>query len=847
MNGKKNRKKPSDQELLDTLRRLLDKKDAQFEPFQEETIKKILNKQDVLAVVPTGSGKSMCYQVPAMLLPGVTIVITPLLALMKDQVRKLKKLGLPVACLSSDFIVDREPGKIYSIKKKRYVRDTDEDWKEHAQGEDEDNNGDGELPLSARKIRDSIFFEAARADTYEKGKAPYKIIYVTPERLRTGSFVRFAQTANISMIAVDEAHCISMWGYEFRRRYLEISRLLQRMGRRPVVAAFTATATIPVRNDIVKFLGMKHWESIGGQIRARQNLRFSVHNLMRIRSKSAAVQKKNALLLQELKKHEGESGFIYCSTKIIVDDVYSMLKEAGTESVTRYYADLDSYLDPDADDPESMEKNLRDFYEGRKKIMVCTGALGMGIDKDDIRFVFHYNLPLCIENYYQEAGRGGRGRASDGQPPPECDCILFCQKSDIDICNMLTDYSIEKSGLSEAQKNRRREAAEKRLDKMLEYSGLYGEDSETLQGFMLSYFNEYDPSGGVSDSMDLFPDFGELDVLFSNRTKVAQELRKGKMSGTLEVGRREKKPADGESGREPLTVRYEVTGAALDYFDMLVFDAVCTLIGERAPTIFPRTVMGLLAGDMDIRLQPERKEAVENSIRKMMQAHILIDRRKSKSIGFEYPHQKGDKTKELSGVFLPLKKPKEKKNGFVYDTEKLPPLYEYAQILNGQFYTLPLARLRVGKCAERDGADDYHVSEDEFMERRIRIYRFIPAVYIPPTHENLGRPENPRLPAQFQTSTENLEILHYLLHRIDTMSDRYRSKGTRRAATGNIIRFDTMIKTLRPDMPEKKEQEYYIRRKADSLWKWTVMILEHLQATGTIAGYELMVKYPHKK
>lgn len=377
------RKMPSDKELLDTLRRLLGKEDACFEDFQKKTVKSILNLKDVLAVLPTGSGKSVCYQVPALHFDGVSIVVTPLLALMKDQVRKLKKLGLPVACLSSKFIVDREPGKIFSIEKNRYISDTDDNWQENAQDGDNDSREDIELSLNARKIRDSIFFEAARAE------APYKLIYVTPERLRTGSFIRFAQTAAISMIAVDEAHCVSMWGHEFRRRYLEIHQLIKRMGYHPVVAAFTATATIPVQNDIVKYLGMKHWKRIGHQIEARTNLNFSIHNLMNIKSNEEATQKKNELLIQELRKHKGESGFIYCSTKRIVDEVYLYLKEKGIKSVTRYYASLDDRLYLDADHDESAEKNLRDFFEDRKKIMVCTSALGMGIDKDNIRFVFH--------------------------------------------------------------------------------------------------------------------------------------------------------------------------------------------------------------------------------------------------------------------------------------------------------------------------------------------------------------------------------------------------------------------------------------------------------------------------
>ena len=854
MNRKRNT--VSKDELLSTLRTLLGKDDAEFEPFQEQTVSSILKGQDVLAVVSTGSGKSLCYQVPAMHLPGVTLVITPLLALMKDQVKKLQKLGQPVACLSSSFIADRDG--VYDIKKQAYT--------------DDDGEEDGSLPLSVRKKRDMIFYEAAKADFYEKdenGKAPYKLIYITPERLRTGAFIRFARTADISMIAVDEAHCISMWGYEFRRRYLEIARLLRRMGKHPVIAAFTATATKTVRDDIEKFLGMKNCVYVGGRIGERENLNFSIYNLMDVKSKSTQILKKNRFLIKYLKEHEGESGFIYCSTSHDVNSLYERLK-AENLPVTRYYARLDQYLGAEAGDGwESMEKNLRDFEENRKRIMISTNALGMGIDKKDIRFVIHYNLPLSLENYYQEAGRGGRER----NDPQRSDCILLCSRADVGICRLLIKSSLDSSGLSDRDRVIRRNVANRRLRKMREYAGLKGQDSSALQGFILDYFNADDPfgQGGKRAVTDIELDFDKIDVLFSNRTKVAQELRKGNMSGTLTVGRRSS--GKGTAAQEAVTVKYKVTGAVLDYFDMMVADAICTLIRERVTTIFPRTVMGLLAGDPELTLRPDRKEAVENSIRKMMKAYITIDRSRSKDCGFEYPHQESKSV--LQGHFLPLY---EKKNGFGYDPNELPPLYEYAEILNGQFHTLPFPVLNIGKCACGNKQADYHVSEDEFMERRIRIYRFIPlerasttaakaaasisspAKYIPPTPENAGRPENPLLPRQLQTSAENLELLHYILHRIDTMygrNEKWRAANAKQgypARTRNIIRFDTMINTLRIDLKDKgsrdaqteetSRERYSIRRKADSLWKRTVMILEHLKSAGVIKKYELLIKYP---
>jgi len=369
-----------------------------FRRGQEELINATMHGQDCLGVMPTGAGKSICFQVPALLLPGVTLVISPLISLMKDQVNALTQHGLNAAFINST--------------------------------------------LTERQIY--IALSNARAGMY-------KIIYVAPERLESRDFLDFAVEADISMLTVDEAHCISQWGQDFRPSYLKIVEFLQTLPKRPVVSAYTATATQQVRDDIIKLLQLRNPEVLVTGF-DRQNLFFQVER----------PDKKKTALFSFLDERKDKSGIIYCATRKTVDSLHSALTEKGYAAAT-YHAGL-----PD----QERHNNQEDFLHDRVRIMVATNAFGMGIDKSNVSFVVHYNMPKDVESYYQEAGRAGR----DGEP---ADCLLLYSGQDIHTQLFLIDKNEE----ADAEiKDRDR----KRLKEMTYYSTTY----DCLRGYILKYFGE---------------------------------------------------------------------------------------------------------------------------------------------------------------------------------------------------------------------------------------------------------------------------------------------------------------------------------------------------------------------
>ena len=383
-----------------------------FRPGQDELVRAILSGRDTLGIMPTGAGKSICYQVPAMLFPGLTLVISPLISLMKDQVGALVEAGVPAACINS--------------------------------------------AMSAEEFRDALYFA---------GRGQYKLLYVAPERLTAPSFLEFAKRVPISMVTVDEAHCISQWGQDFRPSYLKILDFLAELPERPLVSAFTATATAEVRDDIVQALGL-HEPFIKTTGFDSPNLYFAVEQ----------PTSKGMKLLQLLNERKDKSGIVYCSTRKNVEEICDLLLSRGLPA-TRYHAGLD---------PEERRENQDDFLYDRKTIMVATNAFGMGIDKSNVSFVIHYNMPKNMESYYQEAGRAGR----DGQP---ADCILLYSGQDVRMAEFLIersheaeDESIDEAVIqSNAEKIRRlkekldRDMDEKKhLEERLEYLEGYWEDLE---------------------------------------------------------------------------------------------------------------------------------------------------------------------------------------------------------------------------------------------------------------------------------------------------------------------------------------------------------------------------------
>lgn len=374
-----------------------------FRDGQEQIVDALLDGRDALCIMPTGAGKSMCYQIPALLFDGVTIVVSPLISLMKDQVGSLVQSGVPAAYINS------------SLSYPQFLR-----------------------------VLSNV----------EHGK--YKIIYVAPERLLTDGFLDTCKKIKISMVAVDEAHCVSQWGQDFRPSYLKIISFVESLANHPIVGAFTATATNDVKEDIKKILRLENPFEITTGF-DRPNLFFGV-----IKSSS-----KDEKLIDLIRERGDRSGIIYCATRKNVESVCELLCDNGF-SAARYHAGLDEY---------ERRKNQEDFVFDRKNIMVATNAFGMGIDKSNVTYVIHYNMPKNIESYYQEAGRAGR----DGG---EADCILLYSPKDV----RLNRFMIENSEGNDELTIEENEQIRERDFERLKYMTFYSTTNDCLRGFILRYF-----------------------------------------------------------------------------------------------------------------------------------------------------------------------------------------------------------------------------------------------------------------------------------------------------------------------------------------------------------------------
>ena len=378
---------------------------SEFRAGQESLIDSIICGRDVLGIMPTGGGKSLCYQIPALMFRGITFVVSPLISLMKDQVMALKSANVPAAYINSSLTYNQ-----------------------------------------LLKVYDNL-----RAGMY-------KIVYIAPERLEAEGFRDLASGLDIAMIAVDEAHCVSQWGNDFRPSYLKIARFISSLPHRPVVAAFTATATELVRDDITEKLALcAPFRIVTGF--DRPNLNFEVHS---------PRGKKDALIDLIRQRHD-KSGIVYCQTRRNVEKICDLLNENGF-AATRYHAGLD--------DGERV-RNQEDFVYDRKNIMVATNAFGMGIDKSNVSYVIHFNMPMSLEAYYQEAGRAGR----DGAP---ADCILLYSPSDIQTAKMLLENSDIPEDADEEFVELQRSLDYERLERMIAYCKHTG----CLRGNILDYFGE---------------------------------------------------------------------------------------------------------------------------------------------------------------------------------------------------------------------------------------------------------------------------------------------------------------------------------------------------------------------
>ncbi len=383
----------------------------EFRSSQSAVINSILSGKDTLAVMPTGGGKSICYQIPALLFDGITIVISPLISLMKDQVDNIKSLG-----------------------------------------------------ISADYINSSLTYKQTQEVIENLNTDSIKLLYLAPERLQSPDFCELIKTLNISQIAVDEAHCVSQWGHDFRTSYRYISQFIRELPKRPIITGFTATATEEVRNDIVKSIELKNPEIYISSF-DRENLKINV----------LKIGDRLGYTLNYINENKDQSGIIYVSTRKEVDNIYEKLTQNNI-SVTRYHAGLSD---------KERKKNQEDFVYDRVSVMVATNAFGMGIDKSNVRFVIHYNMPKNIEGYYQEIGRAGR----DGE---KSECILLFAPQDI----ITQKYLIEVG----TQKPERRINDYKKLQNMIDFVHHNG----CLRKYILNYFGEetdYDDCNNCSSCL----------------------------------------------------------------------------------------------------------------------------------------------------------------------------------------------------------------------------------------------------------------------------------------------------------------------------------------------------------
>ncbi len=404
-----------------------------FRQAQETLIDSILDGKDTLGIMPTGAGKSLCYQIPALLMEGVTLVISPLISLMKDQVAGLNQAGIHAAFLNSS--------------------------------------------LTPGQYRKALGFAM---------QGRYPIIYVAPERLVTPEFLEFALHTSIAMVAVDEAHCVSQWGQDFRPSYLKIVEFIGKLPERPVLSAFTATATKEVRDDIIDILQLRD-PTVMTTGFDRSNLYFGV----------VSVKDRYGAVKNYLEAHREESGIIYCLTRKHVEEVCGRLIRDGF-SVTRYHAGLSD---------EERRKNQDDFIYDRVAVIVATNAFGMGIDKSNVRFVLHYGMPKNPESYYQEAGRAGR----DGAP---AQCMLYYSGQDVATNQLFIEHNQDNQELDEVTRAIVMERDRLRLKKMT----FYCFTNDCLRDYILQYFGEYG-SNYCGNCSNCLTRFEEVDV-----TKIAAAL-----------------------------------------------------------------------------------------------------------------------------------------------------------------------------------------------------------------------------------------------------------------------------------------------------------------------------------
>ena len=523
-----------------------------FRPGQDELVQAILSGRDTLGIMPTGAGKSICYQVPALALPGLTLVVSPLISLMKDQVGALNEAGVPAACINS--------------------------------------------AMSFEEMRDALYFA---------GRGQYKLLYVAPERLTAPFFLDFARRVPISMVTVDEAHCISQWGQDFRPSYLKILDFLAALPQRPLVSAFTATATAEVRDDIIRALGLEEPFVITTGF-DRPNLYFAVEK----------PSSKPSALLTHLMQRRDKSGIVYCSTRKTVEEVCDMLLSRGLPA-TRYHAGLD---------PEERLANQDDFLYDRKTVMVATNAFGMGIDKSNVSFVIHYNMPKNMESYYQEAGRAGR----DGEA---ADCILLYNGQDVRTAEFLIEHSHENEDESMDEKTRR-QLIERDMERLKQMT-FYATTTDCLRRYILNYFGEKAPlCCGHCGNCDT--NFEEVDATMDARKILScvyrldeRRLHFGKtvVAAVLTGSKSEQINRFHLDTLSTYNIMHEQTAVRVRQFiDVLLERGLLTADPERYNALFlTQTGNALMRGRGELRIKLPREKKPEPAARRTEELAADVD------------------------------------------------------------------------------------------------------------------------------------------------------------------------------------------------------------------------------
>ena len=501
-----------------------------FRPGQEPLVDALLSGRDAMGVMPTGAGKSVCYQLPALLLPGLTLVLSPLISLMKDQVAALAQAGIPAAYINSS--------------------------------------------LDAEEYR-AVYRQIRRGEC--------KLLYIAPERLQAEGFRRLLEELPVSLVAVDEAHCVSQWGQDFRPSYLEIAELVRSLPVRPPVGAFTATATAAVRRDIETLLELRDPLRITTGF-DRPNLFFEV----------VRARDKDQWLSRFLAERPGQSGIVYCATRKTVDSVTASLLAQGVPAA-RYHAGMED---------QERRQSQEGFVYDQARVMVATNAFGMGIDKSNVRFVVHYNMPKDMESYYQEAGRAGR----DGAP---AQCVLLYSGQDVMTNQFLIEKSREVEGLDPETAQRMIQRDKERLRQM----AYYCQTADCLRQYILRYFGQQAPDrcgrcGNCQDELERIDFTSQARRIAACVRETGQRFGAGVLGEIL-------RGAETEKTLNWNLSRYDCFGGLADLSHREILDAVQTMVQRGYLAVkegkFPIVQLGpqaeaLLSGQERVEIKIRRQD-----------------------------------------------------------------------------------------------------------------------------------------------------------------------------------------------------------------------------------------------